>query len=111
MNCILSEEHINAALAECKEPGSFKAEKFFQTSGMNQLKPSELQSIFANLDKNGDKSLDNDDLSKFLQKFQADARLLTEQETCDFLSAGDPDKDGKIGVEEFQDMVLKSASK
>ncbi|XP_072275283.1 oncomodulin-1-like [Pyxicephalus adspersus] len=111
MSCVLSEENINAALAECKEPGSFKASKFFITSKMNELKPDELLKIFEKLDNNGDKSLDKDDIVKFLQKFQPCNRLLTEPEVCDFLADGDPDQDGEIGVQEFQDMVLKSATK
>ncbi|XP_040211535.1 oncomodulin-like [Rana temporaria] len=111
MNSILSEENINAALAECKEPGSFDVEKFFNTSGITKLKSSELLRIFEKLDENSDKGLDKDDVEKFLQRFQLDARLLTKQETCSFLSKGDPDKDGKIGVQEFQDLVSKCASK
>ncbi|XP_056390283.1 oncomodulin-like isoform X2 [Hyla sarda] len=109
MSSYLSDCNIDAALNECQEPGTFKAMKFFQTSEINKLTPPQVKEIFQLLDSNGDESLDKDDVSDFLKKFQSTARPLTGQETCNFFAEGDPNQDGKIGVNEFQDMVQKSA--
>ncbi|XP_069841020.1 oncomodulin-like [Dendropsophus ebraccatus] len=109
MTSYLSECNIDAALSECKEPGTFKAMKFFRTSEISKLAPAQVKEIFKLLDSNGDESLDKEDVAVFLQKFQSTARSLTDQEICGFFAEGDPNNDGKIGVNEFQDMVLKSA--
>ncbi|XP_077129652.1 oncomodulin-like [Ranitomeya variabilis] len=111
MCSILSDSDIKAALNECKEPGTFKATKFFQTSKISGLTPPQVREVFQLLDTNGDGSLDGADVGDFLQKFQPSARSLTEEEICNFFAEGDPDNDGKIGVCEFQDLVVKSATK
>ncbi|XP_068102893.1 putative oncomodulin-2 [Hyperolius riggenbachi] len=111
MSCIIGEDNLNAALAECKEPGSFNVDKFFNTSKMTKMSPAELQCIFQKIDDNGDTYLDKEDIKTFLQKLSPCARPLTNDEACDFVKNGDPDNDGKIGVKEFQDMVSKCAKK
>ncbi|KAM4024242.1 oncomodulin-like [Anomaloglossus baeobatrachus] len=110
MSSMLSDSQVQAALNECKEPGTFKAAKFFQTSKISNLTTPQVKEVFQMLDTNGDGSLDRDDVAGFLQKFSPCARSLTEEEICNFFAEGDPDNDGKIGACEFQDMV-KPATK
>ncbi|XP_049644675.1 putative oncomodulin-2 [Suncus etruscus] len=102
---LLSADDIDAALQECQDPDTFEPQKFFQTSGLSKMSASEVKDIFRFIDNDQSGYLDEDELKFFLQKFKSDARELTETETKSLMSAADSDGDGKIGAEEFQEMV------
>uniref|UniRef100_A0A8C6IC94 Parvalbumin n=1 Tax=Mus spicilegus TaxID=10103 RepID=A0A8C6IC94_MUSSI len=102
---ILSADDIAAALQECQEPDTFEPQKFFQTSGLSKMSASQLKDIFQFIDNDQSGFLDEDEVKYFLQRFQSDARELTESETKSLMDAADNDGDGKIGADEFQEMV------
>nr|ABA43895.1 terbofluor [synthetic construct] len=105
---ILSAEDIAAALQECQDPDTFEPKKFFQTSGLKKKSASQVKDIWRFIDKNADGWIEFEELKYFLQKFQSDARELTESETKSLMDAADNDGDGKIGADEFQEMVAES---
>ncbi|OXB82713.1 UNVERIFIED_CONTAM: hypothetical protein H355_000411 [Colinus virginianus] len=86
-------------------PDSFSPKKFFQISGMSKKSSSQLKEIFRILDNDQSGFIEEDELKYFLQRFECGARVLTASETKTFLAAADHDGDGKIGAEEFQEMV------
>ncbi|GAB0196607.1 parvalbumin, thymic [Grus japonensis] len=86
-------------------PDSFSPKKFFQISGMSKKSSSQLKEIFRILDNDQSGFIEEDELKYFLQRFECGARVLTTSETKTFLAAADHDGDGKIGAEEFQEMV------
>ncbi|TFK02112.1 Parvalbumin, thymic CPV3 [Platysternon megacephalum] len=102
---ILSPSDIAAALRDCQAPDSFSHKKFFQISGMSKKSSSQIKDIFRLLDNDQSGFIEEDELKYFLQRFECGARVLTTSETKTFLAAADHDGDGKIGVEEFQEMV------
>uniref|UniRef100_A0A8V5GSC6 Parvalbumin n=2 Tax=Melopsittacus undulatus TaxID=13146 RepID=A0A8V5GSC6_MELUD len=102
---ILSPSDIAAALRDCQAPDSFTPKKFFQISGMSKKSSSQLKEIFRILDNDQSGFIEEDELKYFLQRFECGARVLTSSETKTFLAAADHDGDGKIGAEEFQEMV------
>ncbi|KAM9126122.1 LOW QUALITY PROTEIN: parvalbumin, thymic CPV3-like [Pangshura tecta] len=102
---ILSPSDIAAALRDCQAPDSFSHKKFFQISGMSKKSSSQIKDIFRLLDNDQSGFIEEDELKYFLQRFECGARVLTSSETKTFLAAADHDGDGKIGVEEFQEMV------
>ncbi|KAG7491869.1 hypothetical protein MATL_G00008020 [Megalops atlanticus] len=87
-------------------PDSFTYKKFFQLCGLTKKSPQEVKDVFGILDNDGSGFIEEEELKFFLQRFSPGARLLTDKETKSFLSAADDDNDGKIGVDEFQAMVL-----
>ncbi|KAM6424560.1 parvalbumin, thymic CPV3-like [Liasis olivaceus] len=101
----LSPSDIATALQDCQAPDSFNHRKFFQLSGMSKKSSSQLKDIFQILDRNQNGFIEEEELKYFLQRFEVGARLLTATETEKFLAAADHDGDGKIGAEEFQEMV------
>ncbi|XP_074988800.1 parvalbumin, thymic CPV3 isoform X1 [Caretta caretta] len=103
---LLSPSAIAAALRDCQAPDSFSHKKFFQLSGMSKKSSSQIKDIFRLLDNDQSGFIEEDELKYFLQRFECGARVLTTSETKTFLAAADHDGDGKIGVEEFQEMVL-----
>uniref|UniRef100_K7G945 Parvalbumin n=1 Tax=Pelodiscus sinensis TaxID=13735 RepID=K7G945_PELSI len=86
-------------------PDSFSHKKFFQISGMSKKSSSQIKDIFRLLDNDQSGFIEEDELKYFLQRFESGARVLTASETKSFLAAADHDGDGKIGAEEFQEMV------
>nr|P86739.1 RecName: Full=Parvalbumin beta 1 [Macruronus magellanicus]P86744.1 RecName: Full=Parvalbumin beta 1 [Macruronus novaezelandiae] len=92
---ILDDADITAALAACKAEGSFKHVEFFAKIGLAGKK------VFAIIDQDKSDFVEEDELKLFLQVFSAGARALTDAET----KAGDSDGDGKIGVDEFAQMI------
>ncbi|XP_004617383.1 putative oncomodulin-2 [Sorex araneus] len=102
---LLSADDIAAALQECQDPDTFEPQKFFQTSGLSKMSASEVKDVFRFIDNDQSGYLDEEELKFFLQKFESSARELTETETKSLLAAADSDGDGKIGAEEFQEMV------
>ncbi|XP_059834607.1 parvalbumin alpha-like [Hypanus sabinus] len=103
ISALLSAKDIEKALAECS--ASFNHKTFFQTSGLNKKNDAELTKIFRVLDEDASGYIEVEELTKFLKRFSAGARDLNQKETEAFLAAGDTDHDGKIGVEEFKNMV------
>ncbi|XP_078520336.1 parvalbumin, thymic CPV3-like [Lissotriton helveticus] len=105
LTSILSPADIAAALKECQAPDSFNHKKFFTTCGMTKKTPCQVKEIFKVVDNDESGYVEEDELRYFLQRFDAGARVLTSNETKAFMSCADHDGDGKIGAEEFLEMV------
>ncbi|KAF4085214.1 hypothetical protein AMELA_G00114500 [Ameiurus melas] len=103
---ILSAEAIENAIKECEAPDSFSYKKFFQLIGLTKKSPEEVREVFRLLDDNNSGFIEESELKFFLRRFVPRARTLTENETKNFMSGSDGNSDGKIGVDEFQSMVL-----
>ncbi|XP_068439192.1 parvalbumin 9 [Clinocottus analis] len=106
LTSILSAEAIENAVKDCQAPDSFCYKKFFQLCGLSSMTPQQIKDVFKILDEDDSGYIEESELKFFLQRFVPGARTLTEAETKSFISAADDDSDGKIGVEEFQTMVL-----
>ncbi|KAM4024272.1 parvalbumin, thymic CPV3-like [Anomaloglossus baeobatrachus] len=102
---ILSASDIAAALRECQAPESFNFKKFFQTCGLTKKTGVQVKEVFRILDNDQSGFIEEEELKFFLQRFDPSARELTASETREFVSAADHDRDGKIGAEEFQELV------
>nr|XP_014345346.1 PREDICTED: parvalbumin, thymic CPV3-like [Latimeria chalumnae] len=102
---ILSSSDIAAALKECQAPESFNCKKFFETSGLAKKSPTDVKNVFKILDNDQSGYIEEEELQFFLQRFDAEARTLSMNETKKFMQAADGDGDGMIGAEEFQAMV------
>uniref|UniRef100_UPI00398E60D1 parvalbumin, thymic CPV3-like n=1 Tax=Pristiophorus japonicus TaxID=55135 RepID=UPI00398E60D1 len=96
---------VAAALAECKDPGSFHLKKFSKTSGLAKKSAEEIKKIFAILDDDKSGFIEKNELKSFLQYFYAGARVLSDSETDSFVSDGDVDGDGRIDFSEFQGVL------
>ncbi|XP_078237022.1 parvalbumin, thymic CPV3 [Pogona vitticeps] len=72
---------------------------------MSKKSSSQVKEIFRILDSDQSGFIEEDELKYFLQRFECRAWVLTATETKTFLAAADLDGDGKIGAEEFQEMV------
>ncbi|XP_001512095.1 parvalbumin, thymic [Ornithorhynchus anatinus] len=105
MTDILSAKDIEAALSSCKAADSFNYKAFFSTVGLSKKTPDQVKKVFGILDQDKSGFIEEDELQLFLQNFSSSARVLTAAETKAFLTAGDTDGDGKIGVDEFQNLV------
>ncbi|XP_062859897.1 parvalbumin 9 [Trichomycterus rosablanca] len=103
---ILSAGAIENAIKDCEAPDSFCYKKFFQLCGLSQKSPQEVKDVFRILDDDDSGFIEESELKFFLQRFVPGARTLTEKEAKSFMSGADGNSDGKIGVDEFQSMVL-----
>ncbi|XP_065119401.1 parvalbumin, thymic CPV3-like [Paramisgurnus dabryanus] len=106
ISSILCADSIQNALKDFKAPDSFHPKKFFQLSGMTKKSPQDLKKVFKMMDKDDSGYIEEDELKVFLQRFSADARLLTDKETKAFLATAADNSNGKIGAEKFQAFVL-----
>ncbi|XP_072568925.1 parvalbumin 9 isoform X1 [Paramormyrops kingsleyae] len=106
LTSILSADAIENAIKDCQAPDSFCYKKFFQLCGLSSKTPQEVKDVFRCIDDDDSGFIEDEELKFFLQKFSPSARLLTEKETQAILNACDDDGDGKIGVDEFQVLVL-----
>ncbi|KAM9305953.1 parvalbumin, thymic CPV3-like [Gastrophryne carolinensis] len=102
---ILSASDIAAALKECQAPDTFNHKKFFQTSGLTKKPASQVKEVFGILDNDQSGFIEKNELRFFLQRFDPSCRELTDSECREFMAAADHDRDGKVGAEEFQEMV------
>ncbi|KAG8433073.1 hypothetical protein GDO86_017378 [Hymenochirus boettgeri] len=102
---ILSPSDIAAALKDCQDPGSFKPKRFCEICGITKVSDSQLKEIFKVVDDDESGYAEEEELKFFLQRLDPGARVLTACETKDFMSAADHDGDGKIGSEEFIEMI------
>ncbi|XP_075948882.1 parvalbumin 9 [Anarhichas minor] len=106
LTSILSAEAIKKAVKDCEAPDSFCYKKFFQLCGLSSKTPQEVKDVFKILDDDNSGFIEESEIKYFLQRFVPGARTLTEAETKSFISGADDDSDGKIGAEEFKNMVL-----
>ncbi|XP_075687499.1 parvalbumin, thymic CPV3-like [Rhinoderma darwinii] len=102
---ILTSSDIAAALRECQAPDSFNFKKFFQTCGLTKKTGPQVKEIFRILDNDQSEFIEEEELKFFLQRFDPSARELTSTETREFIGAADHDRDGKIGADEFLELV------
>ncbi|KAF5894136.1 parvalbumin, thymic CPV3-like, partial [Clarias magur] len=98
---ILSAEAIENGIKDCEAPESFSTKRFFQLIGLTKKNPEEIREVFRLLDDNNSGFIEEQELKFFLQRFGPGARILTENETKNFMSGLDGNSDGKIGVDEF----------
>ncbi|XP_041672735.1 parvalbumin beta-2-like [Cheilinus undulatus] len=102
---LLADADVAAALAGCKDAGTFKHADFFKACGLAGKSGDDVKRAFEIIDQDKSGFIEEEELKLFLQNFKSDARALTDDETKTFMKAGDTDGDGKIGVDEFANVV------
>ncbi|XP_078096757.1 parvalbumin, thymic CPV3-like [Mustelus asterias] len=103
---VLSVADITTALKECQGNETFNCKKFFMTCGLSKKSAEDVRKVFRAIDDDDSGFIEEDELKFFLQRFSAGARVLSDNETRNFMDKGDKDGDGKLGTNEFVDLVL-----
>ncbi|XP_043567299.1 parvalbumin beta 3-like isoform X1 [Chiloscyllium plagiosum] len=85
---------------------SFDCKKFFMTCGLSKKSAEDIRKVFRAIDDDDSGFIEEDELKYFLQRFSAGARVLNDKETKTFMDGGDKDGDGRLGTDEFVDLVL-----
>ncbi|XP_023862491.1 parvalbumin, thymic-like [Salvelinus sp. IW2-2015] len=104
----LAVSDITSTINACRANDSFSPNTFFAMVGLSKKSPPEIEEDLH--DPGQDKSgyIEPDALQMSLNSFPRGARPLTAAETSAFLLAGDQDGDGKIGWDEFSNLVMSS---
>lgn len=105
MSSILNADDIKKALDAFAVADSFDHKKFFEMVGLNAKSPEDVKKVFTVLDADNSGFIEEEELKFVLKGFAKDGRDLTDKETRTFLTAGDKDGDGKIGIDEFAALV------
>ncbi|XP_044156684.1 parvalbumin alpha [Bufo gargarizans] len=108
MTDILKAEDISKAMGACSAPDSFNHKKFFEMAGLKGKSKESMIQAFKVLDQDNSGFIEEDELCLILKGFDPKGRVLTAKETKDLLNAGDKDGDGKIGMDEFANLVAES---
>ncbi|XP_066490205.1 parvalbumin alpha [Tiliqua scincoides] len=108
MTDVLSAEDIKKAVAAFAAAESFNCKKFFELVGLKKKNHEEVKKVFHILDKDKSGFIEEGELKFVLKGFTPNGRPLSDKETKAFLTAGDKDGDGKIGIDEFTSLVAES---